>query len=103
MATKRRWQFVGLGIVAIGIVPLRKRSGDESAAIHLSVVVHVERHLNGVATVYGITYGVAVGLVAWLQDNALLAAEGNRRTADKDFVKSNRFGTSQIGEPEAQL
>jgi len=95
-------QLVGLGIVAVGVVAFRERSGDECAAVHLSIVGQIEAHLDGVAAMDGIADGIALGLRARLEGNAPFAAKGDGSVAYKHLVERDGLGAGQVGEAEAQ-
>ena len=96
MARQVDGQFVGLGIVAIGIVALRQRTCHEGAAVHLGVVCQIETHLYRVATVNGITDRIALSLLARHQTDFLVTTEGDGRVTYKDFREGDGFRTSEV-------
>ena len=103
MAAEVKRQLVGLGIVAVGIVALGERTGDEGAAVHLRKICQIEADVDGVATVYGIVDGVALRLGAGHEGYADLASKGDGDVADKDLGEGDGFGAREIRKTETQL
>ena len=60
-------QFVGLGIVTVGIEPLGERTCNERTAVHLCETGQIETHFYRVATMHNIADGVALCLRTWLE------------------------------------
>ena len=95
--------LAGVEVVAVGIVALGERSGDEGAAVHLGEACQIEADVDGVATVYGIVDGVALRLGAGHEGYADLASKGDGDVADKDLGEGDGLGAGEVGKTETQL
>ena len=102
VARQGEGQFIGLGIVAIGIIAFGERTCDERSAVHLCESSQIDAHLYGVTTADGIANGITLCLLARHEHNRGLAAEGHRGMTHKDLVECDGLCAGEVRETKAQ-
>ena len=96
VARQVQGQFVCFRKVAIRIVALRQRTGDERSAVHLRKVCQIDADLDGVATTDVIADGIALRLLAWHQRHTAIATKGDGCMTYEHLREGDRFGACQI-------